>query len=506
MGKVILFNQSRPPKPNTPELVVDAPKVRALKRLAETLEKTRLTPSDRARVATNWHAVLKALKHSHGLTKEKVYEVLQSPDSTDSAQKKSWNYEIPPTLTDAARTERIRKLTQRGDKWLKLAERAASLVGMGRHDLLPELLRGTSIAPPTTTSNLEAPDPIASLLQLANAACAKIANRVHLKRYFADWKQDWVRYRPKDGAFLPEPLDGLDESEVAWMGRQACELSEEWSDREFLNGIPLPYVAFARCARFSFRARLVADSESHLDNVDGRIVEVSYMREFGLAIAVNAYDGTISPALEVRHFPVLRDTETREHIPFWPMYGFPDAPGFFKSYHQHKDWADDDDPEVFIYNLRGELELAGQKLWAWLAPQMTAEDVERHEEAFTRSDHHYPEQKPELEIHYSLLTPQTVKTILNVGCEATRKLTVKMILNVSGEATRSPGDQRTLTESSGEGLSILEAMLLEGTADGSLFDLLLKDARRKVEGFRQAYDRVLRGVQEDHRNALLEFS
>ncbi len=490
MGKVILFNQSRPTKPNTPERVVDAPKVRALKRLAETLEKTRLTPSDRARVAKNWHAVLKALKHSHGLTKEKVYEVLRRPDSTDSAQKKSWNYEIPPTLTDAARTERIKKLIQRGDKWLKLAERAADQVGMARHDLLPELLKGTSIAPPTATSNLETPDPIMSLLQLANSACAKIASQVDLKGYFADCNRNWVQYRPRDGAFLPEPLDESDKDEVAWMGHQACELSEKLSDREFLYGIPLPYVAFARRPRFSFRARLVADSESEDDNVDGRIVEVSYMREFGLAIAVNAYDGTIAPALEVRHFPVLRDAETREHIPFSPVFSFPDAPGFFESYHQHKDWRDDDDPEVFVGDLRGELELAGQKLWAWLGLQMTTEDVERDEEAFTRRDRHYPEQKRELEIHYSLLTPQTVKTILDVRCEATREL----------------GDRRTLTESSGAGLSILEAMLLEGAADGSLFDLLLKDARRKVEGFRQAYDVVLRRVQEDHRNALSEFS
>lgn len=491
MGKVIVFNRSRPPKPNTPELEVDAPKVRALKRLAETLEKTRLAPSDRAQAATNWHAILKDLKHRHGLTKENVYEVLRGPDSTDSAQKKSLNYEISPTLTDAARTGRIKKLTQRGDKWLKLVERAADLVGMGRHDLLPELLKGTSIAPPTATPDVDTPDPIASLLQLANAACAKIAREVDLKRYFADWNQGWVQHCFKDGRFLPEPVDEADLNDwVAPISRHDNELFEELSDRPFINGLPLPYVAFGRHRRFSFQARLVPDSESGLDNIAGRMVEVSYMREFGLAIGVNAYDGAIAPALEVRHFPVLKDAKTQERIPFWPVAGFPDASGFFELYHEHKDWADDDDPEVFVANLRGELELAGQKLWAWLGLQMTAEDVERDEVAFIRHDGHYPEQKRELEIHYSLLTPQTVKAMLNVGCIATREL----------------GDRRTLTESSGAGLRIFEAMLLEGTTDGSLYDLLLKDAIRKVEDFRQAYDRVLRCVQEDHRKAMSEFN
>jgi len=492
MGTVISFNRSRQPKPRRPELAIDAPKARALKRLAETLEKTRLAAFDRVQVASNWHAILKDLKHGHGLSsKEKVYEVLRNPGSTDSAQKKSWNYEISPTLSEVARTERTKKLTQRGDRWLKIAERAADLVGMGRYDLLPDLLKGTSIAPPTVTPNADTPDPIASLLELANAACAKIATEVDLKRYFADWNQGWVQHRFKDGRFLTAPVDEADDNDwVAPIARFDNELSEELSDRPFINGLPLPYVSFGKYSRFSFRARLVPHSEFRDEQTAGRIVEVNYMREFGLAIAVNAYDGTIAPALEVRHFPVMRDAKTHENIPFWPVGGFPDAPGFFESYHDCKDWAEADEGEIYAGPLSGELELPERTLWVWLSPQLTADDVERGETALSRSDRRYPKQNSELEIHYSLLTPQTAQTIVDTWCEPTRAL----------------GDRHTLADSMGDGLRILESMLLEGDTDGGMFDLLLRDARRKVEDFQRAYGRVLLQVQEDHRKAMSEFS
>jgi hypothetical protein len=493
MGKVIMFDRSRSSKPKLPDLEVERPKDRALKRLAENLGRTRFSNRDRAQVAANWHTILKDLKRNHRLgSKEKVYEVLKKPNSNDSAQKKSWNYELPPTLADAARAKRIEKLVQRGDKWLKLAERAADLVGMGRHDLLPDLLKGTSIAPLTTTSDLEALDPIACLLQLANAACAKIATKIDLKQYFADWKPFWVHYSFRDGKFIPEPVDEADRADwVTTFGRSENELSEELSDRPFVAGLPLPYVSFGTEERFGFPARLVPHlDESGLADAALPIVEVIYVREYGLAIAINAYDGAIAPALEVRHYPVLRDAKTGEHIPFWPVSGFPDAHGFFERYYEDKDRAEHEGDEPTVYGLSGEVDLAGRKYWAWLVPQMTAEDVANKELAQNRD--RYPEQKTEIEIHYSLLTPQAAKTILEVGFHATREI----------------GDRHTLTDTEvfGSGLRILEAMLLEGTADGTLFDLLLQDARRKVEGFRQAYGVVLRRVQEDHRNAMSKFS
>jgi hypothetical protein len=235
------------------------------------------------------------------------------------------------------------------------------------------------------------------------------------------------------------------------------------------------------------KARLALEDD---DLSAGRVVEVHYMREYGLAIAVNAYDGTIAPAIEVRHFPTLRDAETEEIIPFWPRYGFPDAQGFFDSYHECQDWAGAREGEIFVGNLSGCIEQLGREIWVSLTPQMTAADVERSESSVTRLDGRYPKQNSELEIHYSLLTSNTAQSILNTRCEPTRDL----------------NKRRTLMDSMGDGLKILETMLLEGDADGGLFDLLLKDATRKVEGFRQAYGLVLAQVEESHRNAMSDFS
>jgi hypothetical protein len=267
MGDVVWIDPARRRKPVAPELAIDKPKVRALKRLAETLEKTRLKPSDRAQMGANWHAILKVLKQGRdstnersstkewGLTKENIYKVLQREGTYDSAQKKSLNYELPPTLSGEAKIRRIGKLTQHGGKWLKLVERSEDLAGMGRHELLPELLKGTSLAAPTVAPYPDTPDPIASLLQLANAACQRIARQVDLKRYFTDWNRGWVRHRFKDGVFLPEPVDEADDND--WLSRMIQSdyelLEDEPCDRPFINGMPLPYVSFGKWSRFRSR-------------------------------------------------------------------------------------------------------------------------------------------------------------------------------------------------------------------------------------------------------------
>jgi hypothetical protein len=52
---------------------------------------------------------------------------------------------------------------------------------------------------------------------------------------------------------------------------------------------------------------------------------------------------------------------------------------------------------------------------------------------------------------------------------------------------------------------ILEYQLLQGTGEGTLYARLLEDARRKVNGFYECYNRVLEEIAERHRHALEQF-
>jgi hypothetical protein len=112
------------------------------------------------------------------------------------------------------------------------------------------------------------------------------------------------------------------------------------------------------------------------------------------------------------------------------------------------------------------------------------------EQGLEARDRGYPVLNRELETHYVLLTPHTAMKLLKVPCQEVRDLRSRHLLNGSAE----------------NGLSILEAMLLEGTGEASFFDLLLSDAKNKIAAFRVAYDQVLTQVQEDHRRAMLDFS
>jgi hypothetical protein len=52
---------------------------------------------------------------------------------------------------------------------------------------------------------------------------------------------------------------------------------------------------------------------------------------------------------------------------------------------------------------------------------------------------------------------------------------------------------------------VIEYQLLQGTGEGTLYARLLEDARRKVNGFYECYNRVLEEIAERHRHALEQF-
>lgn len=505
------------------------PHRQALQKLADKLSAHRFVrESERETVGRNWWEIMRRLKQEHGLkSKGDVYEVLCRRDDDDvrgDPQKRSQQYEVPDWLSGKDLEKRRSKLTQKGERWLRLAERAARISGKERHFWLPHLLKGTAIAPASSEPRPDTPDPVRAVLNLATTACRKIAAALDLEAFFANWSRMWVAYRPLHNDFVPQddPSRPADES-VACAG-PAFFLVGEAIKSSLDEQLPFPSAAFAELTRLgpldAVAYRSVSGKYEEL-----RGVRVRFVRSYRLAIGINDVDRKIAPVIEMRHEVRLTDRDTNADVPFQPGELFDDARGLLESAQwnledrerdkddepdEHKD-GDGDDAEEPIGASLGHGDIMTPDGWVWCSMHCTIprKEFDDMSETLDRRDQNLKTGNY-FDRYYTLLTADTVRDFLSRGYFGNprndRVITAPSAIILGSHAfARHPDEMLTLTPYTAMGLKLLEEALLEGTAEHSFYRQLLDDAKAKVESFNRAYQAQLARVRERHDRARAAF-
>ncbi len=490
-------------------LAIEDPRERALKKLADGLKTHRFTrESERERLARNWHGILKDLKTKHGLkSKREIYAALQHEGSSDDPQKKSRQYEIPDGLTAEELGRRRKQITQKGERWRRLAEQAAKLTGQSPHEFLPRLLEGTSLAPPSTNPTAETPEPIAALLDLANAACRSIARRVDLDNYFKNWSRGLVVYVPAKEDFVPADPDrkygGNAPFDAATVQDKFYYVGDETRVFDH-DALPLPSAIITSQDRLAVagEASVWKKGTSGEGNeiAERWNVEIRFIREIRLAIGKSKEDDEIAPVLEIRHLTRVYDAKSNREYSFIPF-----TAGGGGDVQQDLEWAADgndgnDDAPIHIIFCSGHVLLPAGPKGYQLSCCVEPEEFKTMQGELSRCDHRFEIRPDFIEHHYHLLTEEAIRRLLShfiLGRGMDYSLTL------SGPIQRQEPD--AYVGGMGKGAALLEQSLLQGTGEGTLYDRLLKSAQKLTSDFDREHRAVVAAITERHREALRQF-
>lgn len=466
-------------------------------KLAHKLAHTRFdSDSDRLALGTNWHAITVELKEKHRKTKKEIYSIVNNgqpnPDPKNAA-KKTTTYECPPDLSETEKAARVRKIIKSGRKWLTLVKHAATLAKEQPHFFLRRLLKNTSLMSPSIPA-ADTPEPIAAVLNLANAACRSIAAQVELERFFDDWDRNRVSYQYVDDRFLSRneesPLGDrfVFDGEVFYYYAisEPEGYEEEWPARP-----PLPSACFAK-------ETLVVAEGCLVDRNSGaeHDVHVEFCREYRLAIGGSAD----TPIIEIRPELLIMRKDVKKREDFFPLHKrYVFSPSFDKiiekGYNYMSIGSDKQDSKCYqqYYNkilILKEIEQAGIEglLLKEMGDAKFALYFGRHcallADEYNDMDASYQELRVVLDERESTKRVRFPYDRLELMAEFDS-------VDVLNEPTSLAG--------------ILEYQLLQGTGEGTLYARLLEDARRKVNGFYECYNRVLGEIAERHRLALEQF-
>jgi hypothetical protein len=309
---------------------------------------------------------------------------------------------VTSKLAGPALEKRIDRLTQKGERWLRLAERAARVSGKERHFWLPHLLKGTTIAPASSEPRPDTPDPIRAVLDLATTACRSIAAAIDVEAFFANWGRMWVAYRPLHNDFVPhgDPSQRPDGEPTDWAG-PAFFLIGESIRRSWGTQWPFPSAAFAELIRLGPMDAVAYHSVNGKGEVLRRVC-VRFVRSYRLAIGINDVDRTIAPVIEMAHEVRLTDGDTKADVPFRPDRSFCDARGFLDDAQydlddhernksdepdEHRE-GDDAETEVPIHAYLGSGDIMTPDGWVscWLWCTIPREEFHGMEESLDRHD------------------------------------------------------------------------------------------------------------------------
>ena len=514
MGQLIPFAKSErePDSYPLPPRAIDDPRAKALQKVADTLRKNGVRkPSDRERVARNWHKLLGDLQSQFGLkNKAEIYKVLQRANSDESnAQKRSQEYEIAPSLTAEKLEQRRKKITQRGDRWLLLAERAAEKSGQSKHHWLPTLLEGTSLAPGNSEPTPDTPEPIRALLDLVNAACGRIAETTKLGAYFDNLNRGWVRYSSGGRQFRAtcDQIDDLRVFDPAAQSWPCCTVDEEGRQESAHDADPIPSAEFADKWRFGPTDGQLLFTELNKDGTEstswGPAVRFGYRWQLRLAIGRDELTGKPVPAIEIRPDFCVLNTADHEVIPFERDSGF-----------DVREWLDEKEigetldevvngEQVIHIVANGTIHLEGRAVQCGIGWNVKSDDIfskrERLESVDGMFDHVGLPYLDSLDQRfYCLLTEENVGRYLSGFARSPAGDPIDISIAFEDP---SPGltDQYTA-------MNLLERDLLNGRADESVFSRLLESARSLVERFDPEYQKALADILRRHREALDAFA
>jgi hypothetical protein len=452
--------------------------------------------SDRLALGTNWHAITVELKEKYGLRKQDIYSVVNNGQPNldpKNAAKKTTYYECPPDLSESDKATRVGKIIKSGKKWLNLVEHAAKLAKKQPYFFLRRLLKDTSLLSPSVPA-ADIPEPIAAVLNLANAACRSIATQVELERFYEDWDRNRVSYQCVDDRFLPRsensPLGDrfVFDGEVFYYYAisEPEGYEEEWPARP-----PLPSACFAK-------ETLVVAEGCLVDRNSGteHDVHVEFCREYRLAIGGSAD----TPIVEIRPELLVIGKDVNKREEFFPLhkrYVFSSInekireDGYsFMSLGSDKQESKCD---AIYYNkilILKEIDQCGSDylIRKEIGDKKFALSFGRHcallADEYNYMDASYQELRVVLDERESTKRVRFPHYRLELMAEFDS-------VDVLNEPTSFAG--------------ILEYQLLQGTGEGTLYARLLEDARRKVNGFYECYNRVLEEIAERHRHALEQF-
>jgi hypothetical protein len=507
MGKIVDLETARKNSLSRPlpHVMVSDPRRHALAAHADKLRLHRFEVlSERERIARNWHGIVMRLKFEYGVRKGDIYQVVQreGTDATYEAQKKSQEYEIRPEHTGADLERRKRKIKQKGERWLRLAEKAAECSGQEKHYWLNDLLAGTELALPSTVPTELASRPIAAVLELANLACAKVAQNVDLPKYFSRWDHLWVGYRHHDQTFVAGAWlsDHGSEPEAAMssISSRFYHIDNEGLRTGWHDALPLPSVAFAEQVRLGpLNARASICRNGHWTIWPRENLRVSYVREFRLAIGMNAFDDSIAPVIEIRDKVVVDGTAGDEDVLFRPCCGDSlDNAGEVLS-NAEADNAGDN--VISGYVGRGKLVLPDGIVSCELLFDVETAELENLKIRLDREDARF-EPEPWLGNAYYLLSPDNAEALLGAFCSA---VAVQPAKPENREYELPWGEKLTHTLNNPfSALGRLEKVLTDRSSDDSFFDRLQRSAQEIVAKFRREYDIVYAQVAEAHQSAL----
>jgi hypothetical protein len=504
LGKVIKFHPSgagSTDKAPVREFAIEDPQRKALEKIARKLEAYVFrSPAERETIARNWHHLLQRLKSEFGIRKEAVYQVLQKESTSDEAQKRSQQYEIRPHHSGANLERRKRNIIQKGSRWLKLVESAAKHTGKEKHHWLLSLLEGTSLAPDSTSPTVDTAQPVTALLDLAKIVCARIAEEFDLASYFDRWDRLWVGYRHHDQTFVAGrwlDRDGDGEEAMSSISSGFYMIGEEGMKVGWHGTLPLPSAPFAEQIRLG---RLKANASIYKNGKwtewEREDLEISYVRQFRLAVAMSELDRSIAPVIEIRDNIMVEGAIPDQSLLFRPYVGefLYDVVEVLSEAEQS---SDGDGGLITGYVGRGKLITPDGPISCelWFETNRSAVDDLRDELARIDADF---DCEFELSTHYYLLSPRNAERLLSATCFpiATGQQKIESLLGVT--------EAHTLNNPY-SGLGRLEKALLDTNSPNGLFTLLHGSAQELVAKFNREYLVINQQVHDAHQRALQQY-